>query len=301
MTSVTESRRNTSPVSAAPTPNPGRRPGTGNAATATRTRTRRASNTAVWTVLGPLGVFALIIAAWYVVSYLVLDDKRRFLMPPPHEVVTDGLFGHNGREMIDGLMQTAIVSMIGLACAAVIGVAWAVAMHQARWLETALFPYAVVLQCIPILALVPLLGFWFGFGLQSRVLVCTIIALFPMVSNTLFGLKSVDRGYLDLFALRKASRWTTLKKLEFPAALPAIFAGLRISAGLAVVGAVVSDFFFKQGSVGIGMLIDNYRARLQSPQLFAAVLLASVFGVAVFMSFGWLSNRIIGNWSKNKF
>lgn len=255
----------------------------------------------MWAIVGPVGVFAVIIAAWYFVSYVLLDPSRRFLMPPPHAVISDGLFGPNGREMLDGLMQTAMVSMIGLACAVVIGIAWAVAMHQARWLETALFPYAVVLQCIPILALVPLLGFWFGFGLQSRVLVCTIIALFPMVSNTLFGLKSVDTGYLDLFALRKASRWTTLQKLEFPSALSAIFAGARISAGLAVVGAVVSDFFFKQGSVGIGMLIDNYRARLQSPQLFAAVLLASLFGVAIFMFFGWLSRQVVGRWSKSQF
>jgi NitT/TauT family transport system permease protein len=163
-------------------------------------------------------------------------------------------------------------------------------------MENALFPYAVVLQCIPILALVPLVGFWFGFGFTARVFVCVLISLFPIVSNTLFGLRSVDRQMRDLFALHHPSRLTVLRKLEFPAAMPAIFAGLRISAGLAVVGAIVGDFFFKQGDPGIGILIDNYRSRLQSPELFASIILASLLGVAVFWLFGWLGNRVVGRW-----
>lgn len=248
------------------------------------------------TIVGPAVVLAGIIGAWFLISYKALDPARRFLMPPPQEVISDGLLGPNINEMLQGLVQTALVAGLGLTLAFVVGLTWAVAMHQARWIEASLVPYAVVLQCVPILALVPLFGFWFGFGLQSRVLVCAIIALFPIVSNTLFGLKSVDRGYLDLFALRGASRWSRLRKLELPAATPAIFAGLRISAGLAVVGAIVSDFFFKQGEAGIGVLIDNYRARLQSPQLFAAVLLASAFGVLVYAFFGWLTNRVVGAW-----
>ncbi len=139
-------------------------------------------------------------------------------------------------------------------------------------------------------------GFWFGFGFGARVFVCVLIALFPIVSNTLFGLKSVDPRLQDLFALHKPSRWTTLRKLYFPAAMPAIFAGLRISAGLAVVGAIVGDFFFKQGEPGIGVLIDNYRSRLQAPELFASIVLASLLGIVFFWFFGWLSNRIVGRW-----
>ncbi|TQC43374.1 ABC transporter permease [Rhodococcus sp. WS4] len=247
-------------------------------------------------IVGPLAVLALIIGAWYAVSYLMLDPSRRFLMPPPHTVVTDGLLGPSAGAMWDALGRTSVVALTGLAIAAVIGIAWAVLMSQAEWAETSLFPYAVVLQCIPILALVPLIGFWFGFGFVSRVFVCVLIALFPIVSNTLFGLKSVDAGHRELFALHRTRRLTRLVKLEFPAALPAIFAGIRISAGLAVVGAIVGDFFFKQGSPGIGILIDNYRSRLQSPELFAAIVLASGLGVAVFAFFGWLSHRAVGKW-----
>ncbi|MFT4125148.1 MAG: ABC transporter permease [Gordonia sp. (in: high G+C Gram-positive bacteria)] len=244
----------------------------------------------------PILVFAIVIGIWYVISYGILDPGRRFLMPPPDQVITDGLFGSSAPDMWQGLGRTATVALTGLLIAAVIGIGWAVTMSQSRTMENALFPYAVVLQCIPILALVPLVGFWFGFGFAARVFVCVLISLFPIVSNTLFGLKSVDPRMRDLFALHHPSRVTVLRKLEIPAAMPAIFAGLRISAGLSVVGAIVGDFFFKQGDPGIGILIDNYRSRLQAPELFASILLASLLGVVVFWFFGWLGNRAVGRW-----
>jgi NitT/TauT family transport system permease protein len=106
----------------------------------------------------------------------------------------------------------------------------------------------------------------------------------------------VDEGQRDLFALQGATRWTTLRKLEFPAAMPAVFAGFRIAAGLSVIGAIVGDLFFKQGDPGLGILIDNYRARLQSPELFLAIIVASLFGIAVFTFFGWLAGRVVGRW-----
>ncbi|MDS1114223.1 ABC transporter permease [Gordonia westfalica] len=247
-------------------------------------------------IAAPLVVLGIVIGLWYLVTYAILDESRRFLMPAPHRVVIDGLFGKAAPSMVEALGRTTTVALTGLAIAAVIGIVWAVVMSQSRMMESALFPYAVVLQCIPILALVPLVGFWFGFGFSARVFVCVLIALFPIVSNTLFGLRSVDRQMRDLFALHHPSRITVLRKLEFPAAMPAIFAGLRISAGLSVVGAIVGDFFFKQGNPGIGILIDNYRSRLQSEELFASIVLASLLGVVVFWFFGWLGNRIVGRW-----
>ena len=169
-------------------------------------------------------------------------------------------------------------------------------MSQARWIERSLFPYAVVLQCIPILALVPLIGFWFGFEFPSRVIVCIMIALFPMVSNTLFGLQSVDRSQRELFKLQQASRWTILTKLELPTAMPAIFAGMRISAGLSVVGAIVGDFFFRRGTPGLGALLSNYTSRLQGAELMATILVTSLFGVAIFALFGWIGKLAVGRW-----
>lgn len=273
------------------------RPDTPPASAPETSKTRRKGlPSSVTNALLPLGVFVLVIAAWYAVSYILLDEARRFLMPPPHEVITDGLLGPAAAEMWEGLRQTTTVALTGLVIAAVIGITWAIIMSQSHRAETALFPYAVILQCIPVLALVPLVGFWFGFGFSARVFVCVLIALFPMVSNTLFGLKSVEPGMRDLFALHHPSRLTILRKLELPAAMPSIFVGLRTSAGLAVVGAIVGDFFFKQGTPGIGVLLDNYRSRLQSPELFAAIILASLLGVVVFLIFGWIGNRIVGRW-----
>lgn len=259
-------------------------------------RPTRKVNIPYASVLLPLAVLAVVVAVWYLVSYVFLDESRRFLMPPPDQVVTEGLFGPNAGEMWQALWQTTKIAMTGLLIATVIGIVWAIVMAQSKRAETALFPYAVFLQCIPVLALVPLIGFWFGFGFSARVFVCVLIALFPMVSNTLFGLQSVDPGMRDLFALHKPSRLTVLRKLEMPAAMPSIFVGLRTSGGLAVVGAIVGDFFFKQGTPGIGVLLDNYRSRLQSPDLFAAIILASLLGVVVFLVFGLIGNRVVGRW-----
>lgn len=253
---------------------------------------------AVWP---PLVVAAGMVAVWYLVSYVLLDARSRFLLPPPHALFTEAFFDVRVlTEVMTSLWRTGSVTVVGLAIAIVLGIAWAVAMAQARWVERSLFPYAVVLQCIPILALVPLIGFWFGFDFPARVIVCVMIALFPMVSNTLFGLQSVDRGQRDLFTLQKASRWTVLWKLEFPTALPAIFAGMRIAAGASVIGAIVGDFFFRKGEPGLGALISNYQSRVQSAELFAAILTAAVFGVVIFLIFGWLRTLVVGRWDPTR-
>jgi NitT/TauT family transport system permease protein len=206
------------------------------------------------------------------------------------------LNGGNFESLIRALGLTAGVAMAGLGVAIVLGIALGVLMSQARWVERAVYPWAVVLQTIPILALVPLIGFWFDFGLFSRILVCVLIAIFPIISTTLFGLRSVEPADHDLFTLYGASRRARLTKLQWPAALPAIFAGLRISAGLAVIGAVVGDFFFKQGQPGIGVLMEVYRQSLRSEQLFGAVILTSLLGLVVFWFFGWLARRVVGSW-----
>jgi NitT/TauT family transport system permease protein len=251
-------------------------------------------------VAPPLAVAALVIGVWYFGTYVLLDAQRRFLLPPPHAVVTNAILdGESFREIMDATYNTAIVAAVGLVIASALGIGIAVAMSQARWVERSLFPWAVVLQTVPILAIVPLIGFWWGFDFRSRVLVCVLIAIFPMITNTLFGLRSAPAGLHDLFSLRRASRWTRLKKLEFPAALPAIFVGLRISAGLSVIGAIVGDFFFRQGDPGIGRLIDNYRAELASEQLFAAIAASSLLGIVAFALVGWAGELVVGRWHES--
>lgn len=250
-------------------------------------------------VLPPMVVGAVIIGIWYLFSYVVLDSDRRFLLRAPHEVVRKGfLDGDNFGEIMSGLASSCRVALVGLLIATAIGLALGVLMSLSKVLERAIFPYAVVVQAMPVLAIVPLVGFWFGYGFSSRVFVCVLVAIFPIVVNTLFGLLSADSGLHDLFTLHEASRTTRLRKLMFPAALPAIFTGLRISAGLSVIGAIVGDFFFGQGEAGIGQLLKKYASRLQGEQLFAAVIVSSALGVTVFLVFGWLARAVVGEWSE---
>jgi NitT/TauT family transport system permease protein len=257
-------------------------------------RRRRARAVAVLTPLGSLGVA---VGIWYAVSYLLLSPARRFLVPPPQQVLTVSFLDWTHLQpMLQALWLTAQVALVGLLIASALGVTMAVLMSRARWLERSLYPYAVILQTVPILAIVPLIGLWFGFGFTSRVVVCVLIALFPMIANTLFGIQSVDRTHHDLFTLQRASRWARLRKLELPAALPSVFTGLRTSSGLSVIGAIVGDMFFKQGEPGIGTLLDVYRSRLQSEDLFAAIILASFFGVAVFAVFTLVARLAVGSW-----
>jgi NitT/TauT family transport system permease protein len=245
----------------------------------------------------PAVVFVLFLGAWYLFSYVVLDADRRFLLPPPQAVVKVAFLDPDNRsQLLRALGLSTSVALTGLAVSIVIGMATAILMSQARWIERSIYPYAVILQCIPTLALVPLIGFWFEFGYSSRVIVCVLISLFPIISSTFFGLQSADQEQHDLFTLRGAGRITRLRKLQLPAAMPAVFTGFQVSATLAVVGAIVGDFFFKQGDAGIGILIDLYRARLQTEQLFGAVILACLLGVVVFWFFGFLTRRVVGGW-----
>ena len=256
-----------------------------------------------WTrrFLPPILLGLLIIGLWYFVSYVILDEQRRFLLRPPHQVWLVGFADWgNFSEILGGLWSSTIVAIIGLTLAITIGISLATLMSQSRLIEQAVFPYAVTLQAIPILAIVPLIGFWFGFGISARVIVCVIIALFPIIVNTLFGLLSAPRGLHDLLTLQKVDRLTRLRKLMFPAALPAIFAGLRISAGLSVIGAIVGDFFFGRGDPGIGQLLQRYANRLMGEQLLAAIIMSSVLGVVVFQLFGWLQGQAIGKWHEER-
>ncbi|HEY3061999.1 MAG TPA: ABC transporter permease [Chloroflexota bacterium] len=264
-----------------------------------RPRTRSDSQQ-VAQIVAPLLVFLLVMGVWLLISYVALEPRRRFLMPPPQDVLLTGLLNPtNLANILAGLWSTTQVALVGLALAIAIGSVIAIAMIQARWVEWSIYPWAVVLQTIPILAIVPLIGFWFQFGFNSRVLVCVLIALFPIITNTLFGLKSTDQTHHDLFTLQGASRWQRLVKLQLPGALPAILSGWRIAAGLSVIGAIVGDFFFRQGEPGIGRLIDDYRARLQSEQLFASVALSSLLGLVVFWGFGLLGQLLVGSWHES--
>lgn len=259
-----------------------------------------------WTAVGkeilpPLLALTALTLCWLFVSYEVLEPRRRFLLPPPQDVFSDGMLNPRNRsELLQGLWATARVSVTGFLIATVIGVLTAILMSQARSIERVVYPYAVFLQTVPIIAIVPLVGFWWGFDFKSRVLVCVIISVFPILTNTLFGLQSADQSAHDIFTIARAGRLRRLLKLELPTALPAMFTGLRIAAGASVIGAIVGDFFFRQGEAGIGRLIDNYTANLQSELLLMAVFLSALLGISMFWGVGFVGQLLTGKWADGR-
>ena len=252
---------------------------------------------------GPIVVFAIFIGVWYLLSTQLLPPQKRFLLPTPHRVVQEGFLTWSAGEqrglkpILRSLWDSIKIAVIGLFITIIIGTTLATLMATRRWMERATWPYLVALQSAPILAMTPLIRALIDGITLQRILVVVLIAFFPIVNNTLFGLLSVDKSQHELFTLHGASKLTRLRKLQFPAAMPNIFVGLRISAGLSVIGAVVGDFYFRQGGVvGIGAQIDIYRGRLWGAELIAAIILASIFGLVVFILFGLLSKVAIGKW-----
>jgi len=251
-------------------------------------------------IAAPLLGIAIFFGLWFLMHEWLLEsvfDKPNFLVPSPVTVVDQAFLDGDVRgDLLKGILWTAVVALLGLSISIVLGMSIAILMAQATWIERSFWPYLIAAQAIPILAIVPLIGNILGFGLGSRVLVCVIISIFPIVSNTLFGLLSADASQHDLFTLKGVSRWSRLRKLQLPGAMPAIFTGFRTSAGLCVIGAVVGELFFRRGGKGIGILIEQYRANTRWAPAYGALVMASLLGFAVFMIFGWISKLVVGKW-----
>ncbi len=263
------------------------------AETRSAVRTRRLTGS----LLPPVVVILAAIGVLYLVTYFGLSKSQRFILPPLHEIVNVGFFDWtNFKEILKGLQSSATVSLLAFGFSTAIGLIFAIAMSEAKWVERSFYPFAVALQTIPFLALVPLVGFWFGFNETSRVIIATLVSLFPITTNALFGLQSGDKGLHDLVRLHTRNRWVRLIRLRLPGALPAIFTGLRISAGLCVIASIVTDFFIRQGQPGIGGLLQIYSANLQSEQLYASLVTTCAFGLVVFWMVGFVRKHTIGRW-----
>ncbi len=256
---------------------------------------------ALSTYVGPVVVFLLFVGIW---EYMHRDGMRRFLnkrpsLLPSLATVIDRAFLDKffRDQLLTALGWTSYAAFVGLAITIVLGMALAVFMAQAVWAERSIYPYLVALQATPVLAIVPIIYSVFGGGMSSRIYVCVMISLFPIVTNTLFGLTSVDASQHDLFTLRNAGRFTRLFKLQFPAAMPAIFTGFRISAGLSVIGAIVGEQFFRQGQKpGIGIVMEQFRTDLLYPPMYGGLLVAAALGISVFFVFSWIGRLVVGHW-----
>lgn len=242
--------------------------------------------------LAPIIVGCIVLVVWQ--ALVDFFEVPSYLVPGPWLVAKTLVADRT--VLLHSLGFTLAVAILALAASVVIGVVVAFVFVQSRALEMSLFPYVVLLQVTPIVAIAPLIIIWVNDPLPALVICATIVALFPMISNTTLGLKSVDTGLLDLFRLNGATRWQTLVRLRVPTALPYFFAGLKISTGLALIGAVVAEFVAGTGGTASGLAYQILQAGLQLniPRLFAALVLITVTGVVLFLIaslLGWLALR----------
>jgi NitT/TauT family transport system permease protein len=196
------------------------------------------------------------------------------------------------------LLVTLKITLLSFGLATVLGVLISFLFVQSRALETALFPYAVLLQVTPIVAVAPLIIIWVKDPTASLVLCAALVALFPIIANTTLGLRSIDPDLQSYFVMNRATRLQTLLRLRIPSALPYFFGGLRISSGLALIGAVVAEFVAGTGGAATGLAYQILMAgyQLNIPRMFAALLLISLAGVGLFVLMAWLSRWALGSW-----
>ena len=199
------------------------------------------------------------------------------------------------------LLVTLRITLEALVAAVVVGVSLALLFSLSRWIELSLFPYAIILQVTPIVAIAPLIIAWVD-DVNVSLLICAwLVAFFPILSNTVLGLRSVDRNLLDLFELYGASRWRTLMDLRLPAALPYFLGGLRISGGLALIGAVVAEFVAGSGGreSGLAYRILESGYQLKIPRMFAALVLISLAGIAIYLLLALVSHLLLRRWHES--
>ena len=245
-------------------------------------------------VVYPAIVAIVLLAAWQgVVTGMELPP---YLVPSPFLMIKT-LFT-DWAALGSALLVTLQITLLAFVVATVTGVLISFVFVQSKPIETALFPYAVLLQVTPIVAVAPLIIIWVKNPMASMVICASLVALFPIISNTTLGLRSVDPDLQSYFRMNRATRWQTLVRLRIPSALPYFFGGLRISSGLALIGAVVAEFVAGTGGTGAGLAYQILQAgfRLNIPRMFAALLLISLTGVALFAAMAWLTTRALGSW-----
>jgi NitT/TauT family transport system permease protein len=244
----------------------------------------------------PAVVLAIVVALWGAV--VRLNDIPPYVLPSPGLVAATLVA--DGPLLLHSLWVTLVTTFEGFALAAIGGIGLAVLFGQSRVVEYSLYPYAVILQVTPVVAIAPLLLIYLSQPLA--VLACAwIVAFFPVLANTTLGLNSVDHNLLALFELYKASRWQVLWRLKLPAALPQMLTGLRIAGGLSLIGAVVAEIAAGSAGAGSGLAyrIAESGYRLNIPRMFAALLLLSLAGIVIFFALSALSYLMLRRWHES--
>jgi NitT/TauT family transport system permease protein len=241
-------------------------------------------------VLPPVVTLAVVLAVWDL--SVRLGFVAAFLLPPPAAVAES--LADDWPELSRAATNTAAAALGGFAMSAVVGVAVAVLLSSSVWARRALYPYTVFFQTVPIVAIAPLLVIWAGYGLPTARWSAFIVSVFPVIANALAGLTSTDPALRDLFKLYGAGPVALLLKLRLPAALPNVLTGLRVAGGLSVIGAIVGEFIGGSGS--LGDVIVAALPQQRNAKVFAAVLLASLLGLALFGLTSLASRLALRNW-----
>ncbi len=262
---------------------------------ARRARTARIEGVAKWVL--PIAVLALGVWAWDRV--VVWNDIPHYILPGPGLVLETLV--KDWAILFSALLVTLQITLMALAVAVIGGVGLAILFTQSRWAEMSFYPYAVILQVTPVVSVAPLIFIYVDNRTVGLLLCAWLVAFFPILANTTLGLKSADHNLRDLMTIYRASRWQRLRYLQLPSALPYFLGGLRIAGGLALIGAVVSEYVAGTGGIGSGLAFRILEAgyRLNIPRMFAALLLIAATGVVIFAGLSFLSHMLLRKWHES--
>ncbi|HKD48638.1 MAG TPA: ABC transporter permease [Rhizomicrobium sp.] len=223
-----------------------------------------------------------------------------YVLPAPSAIVR--ALVQNFGSLMQSLASTLTVTLEGFAAALIAGILLAIAFSQSRLVERALYPYAIVLQVTPVVAIAPLILIWVGFDHinAALALIAALVAFFPILSNTTLGLKSADFNLVDLMRLYGASRWQILWRVRLPSALPYLLGAMKIAGGLSLIGAVVAEFVAGSGTAtGLAWRIVEAGNRLEIAIMFAALALLALLGIAIFAAFSALEWALLHHWHES--
>jgi NitT/TauT family transport system permease protein len=249
-------------------------------------------------IVVPIVLFVLALAAWE--AFVRIRQIPHYILPAP-TLVAATLWANLG-SLMDSWVFTIKITFGALALAVVGGVLLAMLFALSRWVEISLFPFAIVLQVTPIVAIAPLILIFVDSTTAALLICAWIVAFFPILSNTVVGLRSADHNLRDLFHLYKASPWQTLRFLLVPSALPYFIAGLKIAGGLSLIGAVVAEFTAGAAGkeTGLASRILEASFRTEIPKMFAALVLVSLTGIAIFLIFNVVARLALGKWHESE-
>jgi len=246
----------------------------------------------------PIAVFVLFVLGWEFIVQLA--GIPAYILPKPSDIYAAAR--DQWSNLVTSVTTTVLEAVIGFVISIVLGVGLAILLALSKIVERSIYPYAIIMQTIPIVAIAPIIVIWFGAGLNAIIIIAFLISFFPIFSNTLIGLNSTEQNMKNLFYLYHATKLQTIARLRIPAALPYIVAGLKISCTLSIIGAIVGEYIagIGGGKGGLGYAITVAATRLQTPYLFACGLSASLLGIFFFLIVNALSRMLLRSWHESE-